>query len=89
MKVLKSSLWTICFLFIFMFAACSGGGSGSSGGGSDGTGTLSLSLSDATTDEYNAVYVTIEEVQVHKAGGTWQEVVFPQKTYNLLELVTV
>jgi hypothetical protein len=87
MKVLKLSFWTIFFLFILMLAACSGGGSGSSGGGSDGIGTLSLSLSDATTDEYNAVYVTIEEVQVHKAGGTWQEVVFPQKTYNLLELV--
>jgi hypothetical protein len=46
-----------------------------------------------TTDEYQAVYVTIGEVRVHLAGdadegeeGGWQVVAEPYKTYNLLEL---
>jgi len=79
MKVPK--LWTLIAssLFIFILAAC---------GAEIDTGSLSLSLSDATTAEYNAVYVTIEEVQVHTdEGGSWQRVASPNKTYNLLELV--
>lgn len=84
MKALKSWAWISLFLFILMFAACGSGESSSS------TGTLSLSLTDATTYEYNAVYVTIKEVQVHKDGdedSNWKVVVSPNKTYNLLELV--
>jgi hypothetical protein len=68
-----------------MLTACGGGESTGSG-----TGTLSLSLSDATTEEYNAVYVTIDEVQVHKEGdedGSWHLAVSPKETYNLLDLV--
>ncbi len=86
MKALRSWIWIVSSLFIFMFVAC--GGSGSGGSSSSNTGTLSLSLSDATTDEYNAVYVTIEEVQVHKDEDShWQVVASPYTTYNLLELV--
>lgn len=83
MKVLKLSFWTISFLFILMLAACSGGGSSSGGG----TGTLDMALSDATIDGCQAVYVTIAEVQVHKAGGSWMVVASPEKTYSLLDLV--
>jgi hypothetical protein len=64
---------------------------GSSGGGeSSDSGQLSVSLSDAPASEYKAVYVTIAEIQVHKADeaeGTWQTVLTPNATYNLLELV--
>lgn len=86
MKALKVWCWAFSLFFILTVAACSGGGSGSSSIGS-GTGSLALSLTDATTDEYEAVYVTIEEVQVHRAGGKWQVVASPNSTYNLLELV--
>ncbi|MFO1464279.1 MAG: DUF4382 domain-containing protein [bacterium] len=63
-------------------AACSGGG----------TGTLSLGLTDAPTEAYSAVYVTISEIQVHRNGpgsddaGGWQTVAKPNRTYNLLDL---
>jgi hypothetical protein len=77
-------LWIVSSLLIFMFVGCGGGDDSSS---SD-TGTVSLSLSDATTDEYNAVYVTIEAVEAHKDEGShWQIVASPNATYNLLELV--
>jgi len=82
------------FLFAvasIMIAACGGSGGGSSGSG--GTGTLSLSLQDApATEDYQAVYVTIKEVRVHKGGSedndaSWETVASPNATYNLLELV--
>jgi len=73
----------LCLLFGFSLAACGGGG-----GSDGGQGTLSTSLTDSTTDEYQAVYVTIARVEVHHDdGGTWQTVAEPNKTYNLLELV--
>ncbi|MEN6448274.1 MAG: DUF4382 domain-containing protein [Syntrophaceae bacterium] len=63
------------------------------GGSSDGdgnTGKLSLSLSDAPAPEYQAVYVTISQIQVHRADaadGQWQTILTPHATYNLLDLI--
>ena len=73
----------LCALFVL--PSCGGGGGG--GGGTVQTGTLSVGLTDASTDEYKAVYVTITEVQVHMGGGAWKVVGSPHKTYNLLDLV--
>jgi len=57
-----------------------------------GQGNLSIYLTDAPA-EFEAVYVTISEVHVHRAGieddsddGEWIIVATPNVTYNLLEL---
>ena len=79
----------LCLLFAFSLAACGGSGGSDSGGTSPdgGVGTLSTSLTDSSTDEYQAVYVTIARVEVHHdSNGSWQTVAEPNKTYNLLEL---
>jgi len=84
----------ICFLTLFV--GCGSGGGGSSTGGSGGTGTLALSLTDAPAD-FEAVYVTIERVEVHLGGNeaspkNWQEITpsgeteFVKKTFDLLRL---
>jgi hypothetical protein len=49
-------------------------------------GTLSLGLTDASTDDYQAVYVTIARVEVHVSGGSSKVVGIPNTTYNLLDL---
>jgi hypothetical protein len=80
----KLNTLLLCLLFAFSLAACGGGGSSDGGG----TGTLSTSLTDASTDQYEAVYVTIARVEVHHDGdGSWETVAEPNKTYNLLDLV--
>ena len=72
----------------FTLTSCGGGGGG---GSASGDGTLSVSLTYATSCNYKAVYVTIDEVQVHMSDesgiDSWLMVSTPQKTYNLLELV--
>jgi len=75
----------VLFLLIGL-VACGGGG----GGGGTSTGTLNLSMTDASSDQFQAIYVTISQVQVHVGGtaeGDWQVVLYPEHTYNLLELV--
>ena len=85
----------LCFLFaiitICVLNACGGGSGGDSNGGS---GSLSLSLTDASSSDYKAVVVTIDEVQVHVRGegnspNDWKSLDMPISplTVNLLELV--
>ena len=83
---MKSKFWVQFFATgLMLLTACGGGGdSGSSGS----TGTLSVNLTDASTTEYQAIYVTIQQVAVHKdGGGGWDVISSPNKTYNLLDLV--
>ncbi|HSA60157.1 MAG TPA: DUF4382 domain-containing protein [bacterium] len=59
-------------------------------GSSGGNGTLSVGLTDASTDQYQAVYVTVKAVEVHMSGDaedSWETVGTPNKTYDLLQLV--
>ncbi|MBC2710496.1 MAG: DUF4382 domain-containing protein [Desulfosarcina sp.] len=82
------------FLATFgLLISCGGGGGGSASVGS-GSGTLSLSLTDASTDRYQAIYITIDEIQVHMGGNdnapnNWTSVDMPVSpiTLNLLELI--
>jgi len=74
-----------------MFVACGGGGGS---GGDVATGTLSLSLTDASSSDYQAVFVTIDEVQVHLGGNEnnpnhWKSVDMPISplTVDLFDLV--
>lgn len=67
-----------------MLAACSGGGGSSAGAAS---GDIAISLTDAANDEYNAVYVTIKAIKVHVSIDTWDVILSPNETFNLLELV--
>jgi len=92
MKSLKSSGIIFLLFTSFFLLACDGGGSGS-GSSSGEVGTLSMSLTDAMSNKFNAVYVTINDVQVHmkgsgKANNSWQSVSAPNlpKTFNLYDL---
>jgi hypothetical protein len=83
-----------CVIIFLLFAsliifACGGGGGSSSGE----VGTVSMSLTDARSNGFNAVYVTIDDVQVHMKGNdnndnNWRSVSAPTlpKTFNLYEL---
>ena len=91
MKALKLSSWIILSLILLMFVACGGGGGS---GGDVATGTLSLSLTDASSSDYQAVFVTIDEVQVHLGGNEnnpnhWKSVDMPISplTVDLFDLV--
>lgn len=88
MTVGKTTKWIFVLIVLFFFSACSGDETDSTS-----TGELSLLLTDASTEGYKAVYVTIKEVQVHldeetegEENGSWEVVSEPDKTYNLLEL---
>lgn len=83
----KLKLFFIFILSLMILPHCSGSGDG-------GTGTLSVGLTDASADEFSAVYVTISEVQVHQnsdadeddSGWITIPMANPGKTFNLLEL---
>jgi hypothetical protein len=74
-------VWTLALIFL---AACGGS---SSDGIATGSGSLRTLLTDSSTEDYQAVYVTIARVDVHSEHAGWQTVATPGKTCNLLALV--
>ena len=82
-------------IFCILGLISCGGGGGSSDVGIVGTGTASVSLVDSASEEYTAVYVTINDIQFHLGGNenspnSWrsiQESIEYPVTVNLLELV--
>jgi len=81
--IVNSSIVSIIILLTLALASCGGGGT-------PGSGTLELSLTDGT-GSFQAVYVTINEVQVHHETDGWitltdLDITLPQ-TLNLLDLV--
>jgi len=58
------------------------------GGGND-TGRLSLSLTDKKTNEYDHVFVTIKQIDVHAENdmeGSWTTIAQPNRTIDLMTL---
>lgn len=91
MKQRKYLHFFISALLFLVLAACGPGGDGGSRYG--GSGTLALSLTDASTDQYRAIYITIDEVQIHLGGNensaaNWVTLQMPQSplTLDLLQL---
>jgi len=59
---------------------------GGCGGGGDGSGTLTIGISDAKPSlpvDAEHVYVTFDEVLVHKAGGDWESLPLPETPYEI------
>lgn len=84
----KRYRFILLIMALLLFSACNS--SSSSSGSTETTGTLYIGITDAASEDYQAVYVTISEVQVNKGNdedGTWEVVASPNATYNLLELV--
>jgi hypothetical protein len=90
-KIFALMLTIFCILGLI---TCGGGG-GSSDVGIVGSGTASVALVDSASEEYTAVYVTINDIQFHLGGNenspnNWrsiQESIEYPVTVNLLELV--
>jgi hypothetical protein len=80
MKALKLSAWFIISLSILMFTACGGGGSDGS------SGTVSMSITDAKPvlpEGTENLWITFEEVLVHKAGGGWISLPLSETPYTI------
>jgi hypothetical protein len=85
MKTIKTILSIFLLPLLLIFNGC-----GETPSSSGSNGAISLNLMDASTDDYHAVYVTIDEIKAHREDGDgWITVAtpHPQKTYNLLELI--
>jgi hypothetical protein len=97
MKIKISLVCLIIMCCILSLFGCSGGGdvSGVSSVYGDGlTGVLSLKITDTTTTEFQAVYITVDEIQAsmtpvdeNEEDADWITVAKREQTYNLLELV--
>jgi len=70
-------------LFLVLVASILIGGCGGDG---DGSGTLTIGIADAKPSlpvDALHVYVTFDEVRVHKAGGSWESLPLPETPYTI------
>ena len=78
------------FLMVLPIVSCGSGGSETAATGT--TGTLGLSLTDATSDQYQAIYVTINEIQVKQGTDEeeagWMTILTPGKPLTFLRWLT-
>ena len=70
MKTLKYVLFSILSLSILIFLACGGGGgSGTSSSSSASTGSVAVFLADGPADEYDHIWITVNEVTLIPSEG--------------------
>ena len=97
MRVYKCLVFFISLALMAVTFGCGGNGGGDGGGSS--TGIVSMSITDAkpllpepSQKEITNVFITIDEVLVHKSGGGWVEMGLPQSptpfTIDLLQYST-
>jgi hypothetical protein len=73
-------LLAVLIIGLIGLSACSSGGN---------TGRLSISLTDKPTNDFQSVFVTIEDIAVHAAGdaeGTWNTILHVHQTFDLTTL---
>ena len=94
MNISKKIILILAILSTAGFMGCSDGGSNTGVQTFPGTGTVSVNLTDQTTYEYAAVYITVDDVQIHLGGdennpNNWQSTNMAVRpiTINLLKLV--
>ena len=80
MKLIKTFGIGLTLMGSMILFACGGGDGGGTSSGE--VGTVSMSLTDAMSNRFNAVYVTINDVQMHTKGNSngnnsWQCVSAP------------
>ena len=83
MKKEKSLSLLLVTSFIMILAACSGGDSGETTGG---TGILEMSITDAKPmlpADVTNLFVTFDEVRVHKSGGGWISLPLVESPYTI------
>ena len=81
---LKGLIYFILLSTVMLLAAC--GGSGGGGSSSGDTGTLSMSVTDAKPmlpEGVTNLFVTIDEVRVHKSGGGWTSLPLVESPYTI------
>jgi hypothetical protein len=83
MKKPNGLVWYIVVFVILILSACSSGGGGDANVGS---GTIQMSITDAKPmlpDGATNLFVTFEEVLVHKSGGSWVSLPLVQTPYTI------
>jgi hypothetical protein len=84
---LISMVLLLCLVSVTLFLiGCGGSSGGGSGGTTGGTGTLSMSITDAKPMLPTGVtnlFVTFDEVLVHKSGGSWISLPLVETPYTI------